>query len=246
MMDAMLARMLERIGPLRGYSATELADWYEKDGKSAYRIERISADERILLFALPVRNGQGEQIDPEFQMVVLLNCFRDEIISDCFGYRITAEKYHRPEIYEELKERSEWLKDAYELADTLYFEEGHDPGFVFLYGSAYVSEAYRGQSRFTRMLAYLQDFLLAKEAHGTTVYEVLSLDPDVACYGPDASAVPYVYRYEVDEPRRRYNREIAEHLGFETVRLDPVDGCESSDGSRRWYAFRRRKICFLG
>ena len=66
----------------------------------------------------------------------------------------------------------------------------------------------------------------------------ISLDPDIACYGPDAKDEPYYYNYETDEPRRMKNAEIAEKRGYEVIRLQEDDPRPDSDGTKIWFAVR--------
>ena len=73
----------------------------------------------------------------------------------------------------------------------------------------------------------------------------LSLDPDIACYGPDAKDGPYYYNYEKDEPDRIRNRIIAEHTGFFPVRLELTEQPEEDDGTKIWFAVRHERDIIL-
>jgi len=68
------------------------------------------------------------------------------------------------------------------------------------------------------------------------------MDPDIACFGPDAKDEPYYYSFEADEPVRLRNAEIAERLGFTPLRLELENPEQETDGTRLWFCVRS-EIC---
>ena len=88
----------------------------------------------------------------------------------------------------------------------------------------------------------MKEYALRKNTGMAKLYTVLSMDPDIACYGPDAKDEPYYYSFEKDEPVRLQNAAIAEHVGFTPLRLEPDDPEQETDGTKLWFCVRN-EIC---
>jgi hypothetical protein len=67
----------------------------------------------------------------------------------------------------------------------------------------------------------------------------MSMDPDIPCLGPDTKEEPYYYTFEKDEPVRLLNAEIAEHVGFRPLRLEPDHPETETDGTKLWFCIRK-------
>ncbi len=180
--------------------------------------------------------------------IILLVYEGDVVIADLSGVHNQMQNIMCSEaVYEDLSTESDWMYlEHYTLCNLLYpdlpypycqEEEKVDlEGEVMLFRNAYVTRAYRRQGIFTQMLQMVKDWIL-QDLSGTVTYcSCISLDMDIACYGPDTSEEPYVYQYDVDEPIRMVNKEILESLGYYCVRLEED---EPGDGTKCWFAVKK-------
>ena len=106
---------------------------------------------------------------------------------------------------------------------------------MLIYTIAYTGRDERQKGIF-RNLMNLSESFFAKEKSGLTLYSVISLDPDVACYGKDRLDEPYIYSMK-DEPVRLLNAEIIRKLGYTPLKLETDE--EVEDGSLLWFAWKK-------
>lgn len=185
------------------------------------------------------------------RVVLLVYDERMRIIADLSAVQTDVNSLlYSQEFFDDLCEESDWMYlEHYTLCAALFDDLVYPPceneiyteheGQVLLYSNAYVTRSFRKQGIFSRMLLMCRDFALRKQEGSTRLYSVISLDPDIAVYGPDANDEPYHYNFEKDEPVRTENRKILEHLGFETVRLEETEYDPEADGTKLWFAYRQ-------
>lgn len=203
------------------------------------------------LFSFPVLNHLGISCkDPLFfeegilERIILLVYDNDQIIADCSAFHGTmSDVLSRKEIVSYLNQESDWMYlEHYTLCGTFFPDQIFSGnGEALLFSNAYVTASYRQKGIFTNMLQMMRDFALRHDHGNTILYSVLSLDPDVACYGPDASDIPYVYSMKQDEPKRVLNAQIMKKLGYLPIRLEETGPSENDDGAKLWFAVRREE-----
>lgn len=188
------------------------------------------------------------------QVILLVYDREDRIIADAGAYHTDVKSFLKDtEIYDHLSEDSDWMYLEHYVLSNMMFphlpypfcETGQHTdvtGEVLLYTNAYVSRAFRRQGIFLTMLESMREHALVNKEGIQTLYSVLSMDPDIACYGPDAKEEPYYYSFEQDEPKRLLNVEIARKTGFAPLRLKPDDPSKETDGTKLWFCVRK-EIC---
>ena len=188
------------------------------------------------------------------QLILLVYDSENRIIADAGAYHTDVSSFlEQPEIYDWLSEESDWMYlEHYVLSSTMFphlpypFCEQHqhssETGEVLLYTNAYVSKAFRRRGIFRSMLVSMKEHALRKSSGITILCSILSMDPDVACYGPDAVDAPYYYSMEQDEPIRLQNAEIARRVGYTPLRLEPDDPESETDGTKLWFCVCK-EIC---
>lgn len=218
---------------------------WEQD-ETAWAVETIN-DLVFCRFSFPV-------IKDLEQVILLVYDRKKRIIADAGAYHTdTASFLERKDIYDYLSEESDWMYlEHYVLSGTMFpnlpypfcgqNRPSGETGDVFLYTNAYVSKAFRRMGIFRSMLENMTEHALQNADGIHTLYSVMSMDPDIACYGPDASDEPYYYSYETDEPIRIINAEIARHTGFMPLRLEPDDPSSETDGTKLWFCVRKEII----
>lgn len=211
------------------------------------------------VFSFPLIDARGNALEhPILQSPLVRVCLlvyeQEQVIADLNGLACSVHDFlaSKP-VYARICADSEWMAlNHYVLQRAAFPMLGYPgcahreqipqdlaDGMVFLTGSTYVSRAWRRQGIFTGMLEMMRDYLL-RDARGSVLYEtVLSLDPDIPEYGPDAGPEPYVYNKKKDEPVRMLNRTILESLGFRVLRLEDPDETPDSDGTKIWFACRQ-------
>jgi hypothetical protein len=240
-----LKRSCEMIETMLPLSAAEMVQWYEHHG-SAWRTE-IDHDLVYCLFSLPALAADGSPVkdaagmhDSPIEQIFLFVYDQDTLIADCSAFHSSLQDllFWQP-IAAYFSANNDWLYLAcYALNKCLPEELGpqNTQGEALIYNNAYVTLAYRRQGIFANMVQIMRDFSLRKIMTQTELYSAIALDPDIACYGPDASDQPYYYSYEKDEPLRARNRTVIEHLGFTPIKLDEFDTAENRDGTKIWFA----------
>ena len=233
---------LEEVLP---YPKAELMRQYETD-EALWSLEQIE-DLVFCLFGFSVTERMK-------QLVLLVYDGRNRIIADAGAFHAGVSAFLEDRgIYDYLSEESDWMYlEHYVLSNTMFpdlpypfcetKQNTKEQGEVLLYTNAYVSKAFRRRGIFRTMLETMKEHALQKAAGIRTVYTVLSMDPDIACYGPDAVNEPYYYSFEQDEPIRLRNAEIARKVGFTPLRLEPDHPEEETDGTKLWFCVGR-ELC---
>lgn len=111
-------------------------------------------------------------------------------------------------------------------------------GEALFFTNCYVTKVYRRRGIFFHMMDLSREVGLRMCEKNTILYSIVSLDPDIPCYGADTSEEPYFYSMK-DEPTRLLNKEILEKRGYVSVRLEDD---EENDGSKLWYAVLKHWI----
>ena len=226
------------------YTAEEmLAKYREKD--PSFRFSLTVVDERIyVLFSLPWLDENGQLIKdaspacaPVSLLVGLVFNHDREVIADLALYHLAAADMHNEKIRAAFEEESDWLYWQAYIVDELFLLD-HEPEKneeVLVYTNAYTGRDER-QNGIFRNLMNLSESFFAREKSEITLYSVISLDPDVACYGKDRLNEPYIYSMK-DEPARLRNAEIIHKLGFTPLKLETDE--EVEDGSLLWFAWKK-------
>jgi hypothetical protein len=126
------------------------------------------------------------------------------------------------------------------LEEPLDYQEGE----ALLVHTAYVSKRLRRKGIYKTMADAARDLATRHVYVDMLFYSVISLDPDVASIGEDATDEPYYYNKEKDDPIRAVNKTIAEHTGMNVIHLD-IDNLyepDSQDGTKEWYAVKADQI----
>lgn len=235
-----LALSLEKLQSVLPEPPVIMLAWYSKN-EDMYSVEGFGEDLISCLFAFPVSDGEALRI-------IQLVYDKDQIIADCSGiYSDMNTVVYSEDLYNYLCNESDWMYlEHFTLCSLLGMNEDYPPyknkdqedfpGSVFFFENAYVTKTYRKQHILTSMIDCIRDFCARDAENELNLYMAISLDPDVACYGPDASDKPYIYSMEQDEPKRKINAEIAEKLGFTPIKLEAVHPEEETDGSKLWFA----------
>ena len=175
------------------YTAEEmLARYREKD--PSFRFSLTVVDERIyVLFSLPWLDENGQLIKdaspacaPVSLLVGLVFNHDREVIADLALYHLAAADMHNEKIRAAFEEESDWLYWQAYIVDELFLLD-HEPEKneeVLVYTNAYTGRDER-QNGIFRNLMNLSESFFAREKSEITLYSVISLDPDIACYGKD-------------------------------------------------------------
>lgn len=243
-----------RLGSYIPFSREDLSFYFEKYDKS------ICTDIdgfHYLLFSWPVLDLKGNEYkgkpgtDSILERVITL-VFDDDgrIIADTAAFACSLNSYLKePKLLDELCDDGDWSYLEHLTLCGYYFPELEYPpcehksdsvfeGEVISLSNAYVTRAYRRRGIFRNMMELLEEFTGTDKL----IYEVVSLDPDVACYGPDSLGEPYIYSFEKDEPVRRTNAEILRKMGFTPLKLEDSEAGENDDGTKLWFAVKRTLI----
>ena len=238
-------RLLEKHLP---YTADQMLAGYPEKGRDgeigSWMTQTDSSGLFYCLFSWPMEAGE--------RAVLLVYDEKDRIIADFSAVLCSVkELLYSRDLYDLLSEESDWMYLEHYTLCSYMFEDIPYPGCeagpqnreydgeAFLCCSAYVTKSFRRKGIFSEMLQMMNEFTLRKRKGAVSLYSVFSLDPDVACYGPDAEEEPYHYRYEKDEPDRMRNRMILEKYGYETLRLQETEPDPEADGTKLWFAVCR-------
>lgn len=221
----------------------EMMRYYEINPLSFF-VAEIVGSLHACVFSYPVESLPMEQI------ILLVFDELDRVIADTNAYHMKVEDFlTSTDIYDYLSKESDWMYLEHYIISGMMFPELPYPfcetkaelsgyeGEVLLYGNAYVSLDFRRKGIFKEMLEMVRDHAIRLCTGKVTIYSSLSMDPDVPCYGPDTTDVPYVYTFEKDEPKRKINAEIAEHVGFTPIRLEELDP-ENTSGTKLWFCIK--------
>lgn len=239
-------------------SAATMMKWYNVH-EEAYNIEEINGL-MFCLFSFPILMEDGgivrsiSELDhSRLEQILLLVFDGNTIIADCAAVHASMNDivFWEPAV-EYVCTESDWMYlEHYTLCTSAFpkipypapFDEEGAPlkGEALLYNNAYVTTSYRQKGIFANMIQMARDHALRFEEKHTELYSVIALDPDIACYGPDAVDEPYIYSYDKDEPLRQRNCVIMRHVGFVPVKLEELEPQERGDGTKLWFALRHEK-----
>ncbi|MCR5449487.1 MAG: hypothetical protein K6F23_08825 [Solobacterium sp.] len=195
---------------------------YEKD-RTLYRVDNNGGYVSVI-FSIK-ENGLRRPVQLVFE--------GDTVIADCAAYLLSMSELKDSRVCAVLEDESDWL---YWETEILKAETGKEEAAEMLvYTNAYTTKAYRRQGLFRRMISGMESFAVQSK-ESVSLYSVISLDPDIACYGPDKIDVPYIYSMK-DEPARLLNTRIIKKVGFEPLKLETDEPVE--DGSILWFAVRK-------
>ena len=187
-------------------------------------------------------------------LILLVYSRRGNVIADFSAWHVSADAaVNSHALYDALSEESDWMYlEHYLYHEMVHKDLPYPPADaarklpqeeVLFTRSAYVSRRYRGRHIFTRMLEMMQNLVIRNASGITRLTTLISLDPDVACYGEDARKTPYVYSFDKDEPVRKNNMQILEHLCFGIVRVEYHDKRDDEgDGTKIWFALKKQQI----
>lgn len=181
---------------------------------------------------------------------ILLVFDHDTVIADlAFMHGSMNAIMKSEQVYDEITTESDWsFLQYYTLCNMMFPEKPYPyylhnqnddfPGETTFFTNVYVTKAYRKQGIFTNMVQITKEQSLRNEVGKTTYYSAFSLDPDVACYGPDTVQEPYIYSM-ADESDRMRNKEILEKLHYTVIQLEETEPDEESDGTKIWFAIAK-------
>ncbi len=199
------------------------------------------------LISYPLTSFAQPFLQPE--KIVLLVFDGDTVIADIAAICAqTDDLLHDDEISDAIMDIDTWVQSCLYVMKTAFahhisFQKTDSVGCIIC--NAYVTESYRRKGIFTAMMQMVRDHCVRFSHHTITLFQTISLDPDVACYGPDASEKPYYYSMEQDEPKRILNAEIIQHLGFAVVQLEHGEEDTLSDGTFIWYGIKAEHITIV-
>lgn len=204
-----------------------------------------------VLFSLPWLDAEGRRIldignDDERTVSLAVGLAFDhekEIIADLALYHLPAKMMHNQKIRNAFEEESDWLYWESYIIDEICLQDHElkDDEEVLIYTNAYTSRDERQRGIFTNLMELSESFC-EKDRSRITLYSVISLDPDIACYGRDKQDEPYIYSMK-NEPARLLNAEIIGKLGFEPLKLETDE--EVEDGSLLWFAWKKKTVILL-
>ena len=212
-----------------------------------YKIDKINSY-TYCIFTFPILNEEGKEVNtdlfhddtlyPMHLLVQLVFDCKMDIIADSALYYMQADQIDNPVILDYLEEESDWLYwESYILQNM--FDDFSSKDLILIYSNAYTSKENRNQNIFHQMIQNIESFVSVKEM---TVYSVISLDPDIACYGKDKTDKPYIYSMK-DEPERIKNAKILEGMGFHPLKLETDEPIE--DGSLLWFAWKKTSYIYI-
>ena len=240
-----LKRSLRTLKTILPCSADALMNKYEAD-ETMWLVDEIN-DLVFCLFSFPVTQAME-------QVILLVYDDQNRIIADAGAFHCDVSSFlEQSEIYDYLSEESDWMYLEHYILSKKMFpglpypfcdqdQKANEAGEVLLFSNAYVSKAFRRRGIFCLMMEIMKEHALRNATGMSVLCGCISLDPDIACYGPDTVKEPYYYSFEADEPIRRVNAEIAEHTGFTPLRLETDNPEAETDGTKLWFAIRKEII----
>lgn len=214
------------------------ANWCMEEDGSRYQ---------YCLISYPLSSFAQPDLQPE--KIVLLVFDGDTVIADIAAICArTDDLLHDDEISDAIMDIDTWVQSCLYVMKTAFahhisFQKTNSIGCIIC--NAYVTSEYRRKGIFTAMMQMVRDHCVRFSHHTITLFQTISLDPDVACYGPDASEKPYYYSMEQDEPKRILNAEIIQHLDFAAVQLEHGEEDTLSDGTFIWYGIKAEHITIV-
>ena len=228
--EGILARMILEDPSLRGVSAIVFDEFHERN---------IYAD---ISLALALRSQETLRKDIVIADLSAIHCSIDTLM-------------HDETFYDAMSLESDWMYLEHYILSSLLYPDRTYPDFsaitedcageALLFSNAYVTRTYRRRKIFTNMESMTRSFALRKTRGLSRLASIFALDPDVACYGPDTVKEAYIYNYEKDEPVRQLNAKIAEHIGYQPLKLEETEHHEGDDGTKLWFAVHIEKSMML-
>lgn len=182
----------------------------------------------------------------------ILLVYKDEtVIADLAFMHGSCENVMKSEeVFDYISKESDWsYLEHYTFANLAFILEypycysdkkENFEGEVTFFTNAYVTKSYRRQNIFSNMLQLSKEQVLRYVDNECTYYATFSLDPDIACYGPDTQKEPYIYSMK-DEADRMRNKEILEHKGYFCLKLEEEKPDRNSDGTKLWFGVLKEK-----
>lgn len=224
-------------------SMDEMLKWYE-EYEETYQVVEINSLV-YCLFSYPV--------EEQLEQLHIFVYDKDTLVADCssvHGFALQLLVKTKESDY--ICDQNDWMFIEHDIfcnhffLDIPYSHEDmemmhHFLANVLFFSNTYVTTEYRKKGIFTEMIQMSKDYAIRSLQNNYELFSLISLDPDIACYGPDASDEPYYYSYEKDEPQRERNRTIMEHIGFTPYHYDEMDTKENLDGTKIWFGIQYEK-----
>lgn len=234
--------------------AKEKIAWIQKN--HAWYLEKDSLYSYFLFF-FPETKGLD-------CVIVFVFDHHNQMIADLSAYLSDGASFLMSrEIYDFLSDDSDWMYLEHWIAGSCFYPDFPYASFdevlndkeerqlfssdrIVFFANAYVTKAYRNQGIFHNMVSILNEYVLDQCDEGSfQLFHVISLDPDIACYGPDADPVEYHYSYAEDEPERAVNRRILQEMGYTILYLEEETPAAQSDGCKIQFAIKKEEIRVL-
>lgn len=253
-----LQRSCRRLAGMLPVTVDALMKWYGRN-EDAYSVEEIGSYV-YCLFSFPVTTLRDQLVEKAsdlnsgaLQRIIVLVYEGSTIIADCSALHDSLQPvlFSQADI-DYICTESDWMfLEHYALSVTSFPDLSYPPRMredmkkiqaeAVIFANAYVTASYRRQGIFANMIQMVKDFVLQDQNADTELYSVIALDPDIACYGPDAVDEPYIYSYEKDEPLRERNRIIMKKIGYTPVKLEELASDNIGDGAKLWFAVCHEK-----
>lgn len=241
-----ISRILGFLSQGSEWTEKEMMEWLAKH-EDCYSLEEDGNHYRYCLVSYPLNGIDSEEMTPE--KVVLLVFEKDTVIADIAAVWAPVWKLQSDqETISLITEVDTWTESNLYVLKSAFFQDPslyHDEDIGCIICNAYVTEKHRRKGLFTTMMQMVRDHVARYSENHVTIFQSISLDPDIACYGPDSSDEPYYYSKEKDDPKRMLNAEIIQHLNFAVVQLEHTDEDSLSDGSFIWYAIKAEHLTIV-
>lgn len=187
------------------------------------------------------------ELVPGLERVIVLVYDCEQVIADLSFMHANMDGVMKDKgVYDFITSESDWSNLEHFTLCNYMFDGYEYPycgsesffGEALFFTNCYVSKRYRKKGTFFHMLDLSRDVGLRECEENTILYSILSLDPDIPCYGEDTTNEPYYYSMK-DEKTRLLNKEILEKRGYVCVRLEDE---EENDGSKLWYALLKQSV----
>lgn len=228
------------------FTKQQMLSWL-KMHRNNWCMEEDGYGYQYCLISYPLTAFSQSSSDPE--KIVLLVFDGETVIADIAAIHAKTEAMMNDEtVNDAIMDIDTWVQSSLYVMKTAFqhhkaFQRKDSIGCIIC--NAYVTNSYRRKGIFTAMMQMVRDHCVRFSHNTVTLFQTISLDPDVACYGPDASDEPYYYSMEQDEPKRILNAQIIQHLDFAAVQLEHGEEDTLSDGTFIWYAIKAEHITIV-
>ena len=183
---------------------------------------------------------------------ILLVYEKENIIADlAFVHSTMHDTLTDTKIYDYMSEDSDWSYLQHYIICNYFYPSLPYPYTkkdilvknteVIYFTNIYVTKRYRQQHIFSRMLDISKEQVLRYMTGDIHTISIISLDPDIACYGEDTPNEPYIYSMK-DEKDRMRNKAILEKKGYMALKLEETQVQENSDGTKLWFAINKENV----